>query len=476
MSGKATMLATLLDEWDGHVEPPSNLEALIRDLQPSDVCTLFERLMDAARADFSDIPGALEALPTLMLNESQQLARRIGWIFQTLVTFNTFQMRPKLRIEAALASVAVWDSDGCFWEIMSSRLSDDRQLLKIFEDIACSRGGEFRVHAGAPTWEREHLHDLQRANHEGDWPNLAERAAALKGLPYPDPCVVQATRALAILDWPRLTRLANKTTDWVSGHMLLSPLSLLVAFRLATASTSTHLRFAALERVVRRERRTLTSEEEAALKNFLLVLAKDGSDWPRWLAVFNRYPIRNPHMQCALGRALARTSEAALSDYVKSISLHISDGEGRACVTRCLSKFRARADLSRRRALWREAYERWRAWGFGSDEGNHLTIVARCELDYGVVGWFVEGAAAEASQDPDQSFEQNLLALDMQWHAAVSAAVSGFFLLLSRHQVLAHAKRSSASGLSWLPGPTVYVPPAVDTFTRRRYNWDGGDL
>ena len=179
-------------------------------------------------------------------------------------------------------------------------------------------------------------------------------------------------------------------------------------------------------------------------------------------------------MQAALGRALARSGERALRNYVDSISLHISHGEGRDCVTRCLSVFRSRASLPRRRALWCEAFERWRAWDFGQDKNQGLTAVARSVLDYGVVGWLVEGGIQEAPPNTDQAFEQELRALDMRWHASVSAAVSDFFRLLSRHQVLAHARGRSISDVDWLPGPAVYVPAAAnDAFTQRRYHWDG---
>ncbi|MBL0404041.1 hypothetical protein JKG68_08705 [Microvirga aerilata] len=451
-----------------------SLEAVIREMQPSAADSMVESLIEAVRSDLADVPGLLATLTTLDPAELLRLARRLGWTVQTFIDFDLHQQRSRLRIEAALASAAVWDDTGSFWEAMRLQLGGCRPVLTAFEIVVRSRAADIHVPEGTPIWEREHLQDLQEADSEADWERLAERAHAFPKLPRPDLCVAQATRALALLDWPRLVHLADETKSWLLGHMLLSPLPLADAFRLATASVSGHVRFAALERIVRREKRRLSPEEETALKNLLLILAKDENDWPRWLAVCNRYPVRNPHMQAALGRALARSGMRALRDYVESISLHISGGEGRECVTRCLSVFRACAGQSKRHTLWREAFKRWQTWDFGRDEEQGLNTIARSELDYGVVGWLIEGEEQEPCLNLDQAFEQELSELDIQWHASVSTAISGFFRLLSRHQVLAHARRQSTRDADWLPGPSVYVPAAAsDVFNQRRYHWDG---
>lgn len=474
VSARASALVRLLEVWDGHVELPVSLEALIQNLQPSAADTMVERIIEAVRSDLADIPAVLGTLWTLAPEELLRVARRLGWTVQTFIDCDLHQERSRLRIEAALASTVAWDDAGSFWEAVRSRLSGRRPVLDAFENVVRSRAPNPHVPEDAPVWEREHFRDLQEADHEGDWDRLAERAHAFRQLPHPDPSLAQATRALALLDWPRLIRIADETKSWLLGHMLLRPLPLADAFRLATASVSAHVRFAVLERVVRREKQTLTPDEETALRNLLIVLAKDENAWPHWLAVCNRYPVRNPHMQVALGGALARSGESTSRDYVDSISLDSTDEESRECVTHCLSAFRVRAGLPRRRALWRKTFERWLAWDFGRDKGQGLTAVTRSVLDYGAVGWLIEGEAQQVSLDLDQAFEQELRGLDMRWHASVSAAVSDFFRLLSRQQVLAHARDRSTRDADWLPGPAVYVPAAADdAFTRRRY-WKGG--
>jgi hypothetical protein len=243
-----------------------------------------------------------------------------------------------------------------------------------------------------------------------------------------------------------------------------------VASWLATASGSGHVRFAALERIAGREVRDLSPGEETALRNLLVVLAKDENGWPGWLAVCNHYPVRHPHIQTALGRALARSDESALLAYVDSISLSTSDSGIRECVTRCLSMFRNRANTARRRVLWRSAFDRWQDWNFAANEKQNLIAVAQSALDYGVVGWLVEGEPQVSIANLMGSVDESLRTLDVHWYPSLSAAVSSFFRLISRYQVFAHACSRAVASPDWLPGPNVHVPTAAaDTFVRRRY-------
>lgn len=472
MTGAST-LRRLLDVWDGEVVAPPGIEGVIAELEAENADTMVERLTAATQEDLGDVPHVLAASPSFAADETLHLARRLGWTMKVLADWGLHQDRSGLRIEAALASAAAWNGDGGFWEAARPRLQGCRLTIAALESVLRGRTLQIRVPENTLVWEREHLQAMQEAERTQDWKELGERAGAFKQLPRPDLSAGQATLALSFLDWPRLIRLADRSEGWLHGHLLMAPLPLAEALRLAAASRNGYVRFAALERVANREVRPMLPQEEMALRNLLIVLAKDVNEWPRWLTVCNRYPVRHPHMQAAFGLALARSSGPALQAYVDSISLSTSDTDIRANVTHCLSVFRALASADRRRALWRAAFERWEAWDFAKNEEQNLTSLARSALDYGVVGWFVEGQPQKSLADLEQTFVDDLRALDMQWHASLSSAVSGFFRLVSRYQVLSHAARRSAGDAGWLPGPSVELPPAAtDEFLQRKYRWD----
>ncbi len=473
----ASTLQRLLDVWDGEVVAPSGVEGVITELEASSADTMLERLATATRADLGDVPPSLAAFPNLTAEESFHLARRLGWTVKALADWDPYQDRSGLRIEAVLASVAPWNAFGGFWEAAQSRLRGCHLTIAALEIVLRGRAALTHIPDNTPVWEREHLHAMQEAERVGDWAALGERARAFEQLPRLDLGARQATLALSLLDWPRLVRLANRSEGWLHSHLLMGPLPLADALRLATASGNGYARFAALERVAYREVRDLLPPEETALRNLLIVLAKDANDWPRWLTICNHYPVRHPHMQAAFGRALARSNVPALRAYAGSISLGPSDSDIRANVSRCMSVFRAHASADRRHALWHAAFERWRAWNFANDEGQNLTSIARSALDYGVVGWLIEGEPHRSLADLERSFAADLRTLDMQWHASLSAAVSAFLRLVSRHQILAHAASRSAADADWLTGLSSDLPAAAtDEFVQQKYRWNDKQL
>ena len=144
-----------------------------------------------------------------------------------------------------------------FWEAAGARFKDREALAAGFEMVLRGRTPHPQILDGAPIWEREHYEALLAADKRADWAQLGERAQAFHNLPNLDLGAAQAVVGMAKLDWLRLVALADTSTEWLRAHVLLGPLELADAFRLAVASASDHVRFAALERVARREVRGL---------------------------------------------------------------------------------------------------------------------------------------------------------------------------------------------------------------------------
>ncbi|MDX8450809.1 hypothetical protein [Mesorhizobium captivum] len=199
----------------------------------------------------------------------------------------------------------MFDAGEAFWTASAPLLNSRRLTVAGLEFVLRHRAAEFTVRPGAPVWEREHLEALQQADRDREWAKLAEYSRVF-GLPRINQGATQAVRGLALLDRTRLVRLADTKHSWAEGNLLLAGLPLAEALRIASASRSDHAKFAALERTIRGNSQALGPEEETALRNLLVVLSRDRDAWPAWLEMCNRYPIRQPQIQAALARALAR--------------------------------------------------------------------------------------------------------------------------------------------------------------------------
>ncbi len=469
VTGRAAALSELLDLWDGEVLAAPALTNAIAALQGAPVATWVPVLRAAATADLHDVPNALYALPHFAPDAKLLLARRLGWLVDMLFRCPADQGAARSWMEVAAVAAACWDDDGGFWTAVRSRRPIGAAVPAALEAVLRGRSPQIANAENAPVYERESVDALHRADLVGDWPSLVESSTLFRNLPCLDPGARAAALGLLSLDLPRLVRIVGGARTWMGAHMVLGALPLADALRVATATNNGHARFAALERAAHRERRALTRPETLAARNLLVSLSID-DQWTDWLQVFNRYPVRCPQFQTALGLALARSRPAALAAYIDSLPLGTTEEGGRREVTTCLTTFRSHAGPSRRQVLWRAAFERWSTWDYGASADANLTSLARCELDYGVIGWLVEGQALGPFEDAEMRFDRELRLWDARWHSSVSSAHSDVLRLLSEYQLRAHAQRRTARDADWLPDLTIYRPKALEgAFAARRY-------
>ena len=466
---RATILAELLARWDGVITAAPELTRAAATLEHAPIETWMPTLDAAIQADLGDIPQELARFPLLAAAAKLSLARRLGWTVDMLSRVPGDPKRARHCMEVAMRAVAVWSPDGELWTALQPKLPGGGRVAEALEAVIRGRSSHVGGVDEAPVYEREHLEALSRADAASAWPELVETSVLFQRLPTLDSGARAATLALLVLDRPRLVSIARGAKTWMQAHLVLGALPLVDALRVATSTDGGHARFAALERVAHRERRRLNETEDRALRNLLLALSvNDG--WREWLQVFNKYPVRCPHIQLALGRALARCGSAALKTYVDSMSLGIAEDGGRIQVTQCLKVFRANADAGRRRMLWQAAFDRWATWNYGLDDGTGLTKIARCELDYGVVGCLIEANNAESFENPDQRFDRELRHWDSLWHRSRADAQSAFFRLLSEYQIRAHAQHRAVGDVDWTLDSEDYRPPALaSNFAAQRY-------
>ena len=189
----------------------------------------------------------------------------------------------------------------------------------------------------------------------------------------------------------------------------------------------------------------------------LVDVSADSELWSSWMRVFNRYPVRFAGLQRSLGNALSKMHQAAVAQYVESISLHSRPHDERHLVAVCLDAFRASADLPHRQALWTAAKRRWEQWDFDADEQEgSLFEISWSALDYVVVGYFVECAVAPQRNERISSILSEIGAIDRKWFRSFTAFLTARNRLLSRLQPIAHANAAIDDNLQWLSTTRQY--------------------
>ena len=184
------------------------------------------------------------------------------------------------------------------------------------------------------------------------------------------------------------------------------------------------------------------------------------------MTVFNRYPLRYPGLQPALGRVLPGASGAALQTYIDSINLVPGRQGSRDTVAVCLTEFRATATQQQQRLLWTMAFRRWSDWNFNlANPEQHAFEIVWSELDYPVVAYSIDCLDAQARTQAQKKIFDQLTALDNQWHKSVTDCITAFNRLLSELQPYAHAVATlattgSTTNLNLLP-LQLYIPTEV---------------
>lgn len=363
---------------------------------------------------------------------------------------------PQLQELSALLVIAqCFSLDKFLWDQIPDAVVENQELLGQLSRLIEGARINFIPHLDRPIpiWERDAVVRIERADSERDWVALdCNIRRVLDSLP-PNLLLTQAIRMLCRFDFDRLVEASRPIQQFTLAAQAIEALTLEDGFCLATQTESPWVRFAAVYTGLGRHRvkEGFSPEAIQLLAALLVQIANDEVEWEKWMVVFNRYPLRYPELQEALGYALAVIPERALASYVESINLYRGNAGSRDAIAACLSKFRSEAEIDRRNYLWSLLYQRWDAWNFGAaDPDGHLVEVSNSEIDYGVIGYLVDCADEVQREEIEQSLFDKLNNTDCVWHASSSACTSYFKRWLSRLQALTHAKLVIAEEREWL--------------------------
>ncbi len=389
----------------------------------------------------------------------QLLSVRYIWLVDTLRELNAPVSSPSRRKTFAfLLVIAVWQKHLQVRQHVLNDIQISDTFLAELTVLLKSFRLELSVPDDAPLNQKELVERMKVADLAEDWASLIDQAQRFP-LPEVDGWFSQAVCCLYQLASDRLSEVLVNSPDWINTAVTLSALTHSEAFAIATHAKTARAYFAALVLVG-----TGNALPEGAcqsnLKEMLRTLSLDLCAWKRILEAFNRYPVRYPWLQRALGTTLASVSLEAIVAYVESVPVSTSEG----CATQvdaCLSEFTEHARDNVRVVLWQRAYEKWESWGFQQPGRTALNAPAISTFDYAVVGWLKEGCTEAFVATELEVLELQIGTLENDWHESITAFNGKLNQLLSRYQVFVHARDSIS--VDWTARGVAKHPRVLDS-------------
>lgn len=389
------------------------------------------------------------------------------WFFQAILEWRK-DSDPNFHNLTAIFAIATFCDDGTgFWDQLPDELSSNTGLLETLAELLSAFDFEFvaRYSMREPIWEREIIEQLAVAEENEDLWAFSALWSRFEHSVIPHAFQTQFARCLRRFNFGMLAQATEGITKTSNAMLVAAALAPTDSFRLASTVRNARVKFACIYQPLRYSPRRAELDEQAEfhLSLLLVKVAEEMPQWAEWMRIFNRYPLRYPTLQRALGHALTKVSNDALQVYVNSIPLNISQGASREAVTNCLRAFQGSASAETRQVLWAYAYRRWTAWRFNeADPERYLSRITGSEIDYAVVGYLAECSSGEERVEKQAELIQQLFCLDNHWHDSKTTCMTRWYSLLSELQLYAHADKVVACGAGLFP-TKIYIPADIDS-------------
>jgi hypothetical protein len=379
-----------------------------------------------------------EHAPGLTCAQEERLVELIAWAAITLADWNE-EADPKgqhLRVIFAIA-ISLRISAAQIWQLVDSPRSNPKLFAKLGQYIS-----RVKVHVvalpGQNSAEVQFLANFTKADDQGDWATLAQDAPQILDLVH---CswLGNITEFLNGVARDELLEALANVVSVLTAHSILSGLKQENAAALAAVTNNNYFRFSLLLSLGNGS--LISSDDipvtmQTDLAKIWQSVSGDLSTWSRWLAAFNKYPIRFPLLQNSLGLALATMRPEAMAAYVNAVSM----SSGLSCrnvMADCFINFRSVASIEQQRQLWKLAFDRWSSWNFGGDSDGVLLGIKTCPLDFAVIAHISEGMTSEERSAELTRLENEALEIETQWHLDISQCRMAHNRLLSRFHYIA---------------------------------------
>ena len=442
----------------GPIEAPNALIAAIEaqsdPLQALSDWDARNKIFESIRSQFTFVDFVRTSGKPPSAEDFEQLTGLLRWVLQECSSWNSDVDPRRIRLVALLVVGQFTMVDTNFWAAAPDNFKPNDDLLAALERGIASLTTSFTTRGlSPPIWESEAVAKFEKADTEGDWIGIAQGWRLIEDRFFPSIAIAQAAQCLDRFAPQHLVQAVSSLRQMASIMSVALSLPPNAALRLGSESTNPHVQFATTYRAVssRANREPLGDACKEFLTRILNEVSKDTQRWAGWMRVFNCFSLQFPELQAPLGAALANADTAALQLYVDTISVHWSGQQTRFAVANCLRIFRDKAGIEKRQTLWNLAYQRWTSWEFGlSGTGESLTKIARCELDYALVGYIVECLDDADRQHMLASLIKKLQAVEDTWHPGIVDCISKWYAVLSEMQPLYLAMSIVGTKAEWI--------------------------
>lgn len=357
------------------------------------------------------------------------------------------------------------------WELFPFRVINNTRISTFLE----GRFNKFQTNIvipqqqHVPIWEKEAAQQYMQAIKERDWQHLASNWYIWGCSPKLEQAnTFQYQIFLFLLNYSpeKLINATELYEDFISLMLICKEhsFSLLQRFQLALDTTNELFRFILLFSLELNNNKyhSLTGEEAECFAQIFQKVGSNINQLRHWLIIFNRYPVRFPILAEGFGVYIAKyASESDMDLYLESIKVEaINTQHGyydtRQILGKTFHKLAEVAEGNVRKLFWSKCYCKWLAYNFGNvEEQYHLSAVNLSNIDYALVGYFIECTEHTDREEIVQSILKDIDSIfTKNWYVSQSSMTTELYNLLSKLQPICYASEVGKEALaSWLMKP-----------------------
>ena len=407
---------------------------------------------------------------------------RISWFLGSMRGMKDVQASDVV-LRAMLLISDAFKRYGSLWNAVPQDLYTANLLNGMSALIARSRYTIDFEYLKLAKWEHNAILDFLKAYREGDLSAIAiswndmYRAAARHRSVLPRPYLWQAVVCLnaAELGQEALDSALNKI-DVLCIMLATDAMTPSQVANVMQHSTSKRTCFVLILAIASKGSEDMPFEENVikALAGVFRTAQRDPDVWTRWMQALNRYRSLTARIQPALGASLVNSSDAIKSTYVYSINLQRVHIRNRESISECFEEFRKHALLDDRQSMWSASHRRWSEWDF--DRKSRLSEIAFCDLDYAIIGYYVECLSDDEIKKELETINEAFIAFQDEWYKDHQTFKDEWCRLLSRYQIAIYADAVRHDEKPWELQMQIYFPFVPETDRYAAMTFETQDL